>query len=66
MASLRGLEPPTSWFVATRSIQLSYRLSLGILARSGGSTGFDDLVSDDLVRSQMLYPAELRAHRTNL
>ena len=39
MASLRGLEPPTSWFVATRSIQLSYRLSSWILARTGGSPG---------------------------
>ena len=28
VASLRGLEPPTSWFVATRSIQLSYRLAV--------------------------------------
>ena len=32
MASLRGLEPPTLWFVATRSIQLSYRLPFWILA----------------------------------
>jgi hypothetical protein len=53
VASLRGLEPPTSWFVAMRSIQLSYRLAF-----YGGSQPEQ---FDDLLTSQTLYPAELRA-----
>ena len=61
MASLRGLEPPTLWFVATRSIQLSYRLAvLGILPRTFWRLTRPNF--DDLARRQTRYPAELRAH----
>ena len=39
MARSGGLEPPTAWFVARYSIQLSYERIIGVclkLARSGG------------------------------
>ena len=52
-----GFEPPTYWFVASCSIQLSYE-------RIWGTSGAPGRIrtSDLLVRSQLLYPAELRVH----
>ncbi len=81
MVRPEGVEPPTYWFVASCSIQLSYgRTSQGYATCSGyrrtavranaacqsewvwmhGAPG-RTRTSDPLVRSQMLYPAELRA-----
>ena len=54
MARQEGLEPPTFWFVAKHSIQLSYwrkLLTCGVPQEGGYA-----------VRSQTLYPAELLAH----
>ena len=82
MVRPEGVEPPTYWFVASCSIQLSYGRTFAANATyvsdSGGIVGLraTDAVavededgapgrtrtSDPLVRSQMLYPAELRAH----
>ncbi len=56
-----GFEPPTAWFVARYSIQLSYiRTSLQPLFSKYGARG-RIRTSDRLVRSQVLYPAELHA-----
>ncbi len=79
MVRPEGVEPPTYWFVASCSIQLSYGRTLqgcnlfriaeiaGWGKRGGcwrvwfaGAPG-RTRTSDPLVRSQMLYPAELRA-----
>ncbi len=58
-----GFEPPTAWFVARYSIQLSYIRSLN--NSNTNSNGADGRIrtSDRLVRSQVLYPAELHPHR---
>jgi hypothetical protein len=57
MARLGGFEPPTAWFVARYSIQLSYsRLKLICDVGAAGRIR----TSDRLVRSQVLYPAELQ------
>ncbi len=78
MVRPEGVEPPTYWFVASCSIQLSYgRTLLGCNCFSipdwpveinlatglGGVCGAPGRIrtSDPLVRSQMLYPTELRA-----
>ncbi len=58
-------ERATAWFVARYSIQLSYgRLSNDLLYRDdyfkSGAPG-TIRTCDRLVRSQVLYPAELRA-----
>src|SRR5690554_8023219 len=59
MARLGGFEPPTAWFVARYSIQLSYsRLKLVCEFGAAGRIR----TSDRLVRSQVLYPAELQPH----
>ena len=58
-----GFEPPTAWFVARYSIQLSYIRSLKHLntTENYGADG-RSRTSDRLVRSQVLYPAELHPH----
>ncbi len=96
MVRPEGVEPPTYWFVASCSIQLSYGRTLHLrqpfqditsgafdqgsrphnaiqghtaalsprtLKWNVGRTGAPGRIrtSDPLVRSQMLYPAELRA-----
>ena len=59
MARLGGFEPPTAWFVARYSIQLSYsRLKPCRLIEIGAAGRIR--TSDRLVRSQVLYPAELQ------
>ena len=68
MVRAGGFEPPTAWFVARYSIQLSYARTdnlfrlYSILNIENGARGRIQ-TSDRLVRSQVLYPAELRAHR---
>ena len=66
MARPRGFEPLTAWFVARYSIQLSYgRLIMFRVVRENIRLyGAPERIrtSDRLVRSQVLYPAELRAH----
>ncbi len=77
MARSRGFEPLTAWFVARYSIQLSYERAmfndsipisqyqgitlLSLRDKSGASERIR--TSDRLVRSQVLYPAELRTRR---
>ncbi len=66
MARSRGFEPLTAWFVARYSIQLSYEraiYSLIYLFTFRRESGASERIrtSDRLVRSQVLYPAELRA-----
>ena len=88
MVRPEGFEPPTLWFVAKCSIQLSYGRTLrglqpfkdtgfrlnqqpadplkyGAVSLSDASDGAPGRIrtSDPLVRSQMLYPAELRARK---
>ncbi len=76
MARSRGFEPLTAWFVARYSIQLSYeRAMFSILIKANQYQVYDPYsfqkksgaswrirTSDRLVRSQVLYPAELRTH----
>ncbi len=69
MVRAGGFEPPTAWFVARYSIQLSYartksvlqQQALRLITLNNGARG-RIRTSDRLVRSQVLYPAELRAH----
>ncbi len=68
MARSRGFEPLTAWFVARYSIQLSYEraiYSLIYLLTFKRESGASERIrtSDRLVRSQVLYPAELRTRR---
>ena len=61
MARSGGLEPPTAWFVARYSIQLSYeRVLCSLNCMKHGALG-RTRTSNRLVRSQVLYPVELRA-----
>ena len=57
MVRWKGLEPPTFWFVAKHSIQLSYeRISLVALIykqKNGGSSG--NRTSDTGIFSPLLY-----------
>ena len=52
MARSGGLEPPTAWFVARYSIQLSYERIIGVCEI--GALG-RIRTSDRLARSQVLY-----------
>ena len=63
MARSGGFEPPTAWFVARYSIQLSYERALRDSSMYGALGRIR--TSDRLVRSQVLYPAELRARITS-
>ncbi len=56
-----GFEPPTTWFVARYSIQLSYGRSQTFVYCFQNGAPERIRTSDHLVRSQVLYPAELRA-----
>ena len=57
----KGLEPPTYWFVASHSIQLSYqRRPIKIYQLIQLLTKYPQV--DLVFRSQSLYPAELPAH----
>ncbi len=69
MARVEGFEPPTAWFVARYSIQLSYTRTITLSTKKAhvhepfvkyGARG-RIRTSDRLVRSQVLYPAELHA-----
>jgi hypothetical protein len=60
MVRMGGFEPPTAWFVARYSIQLSY-IRTKIIFKTNGADG-RIRTSDRLVRSQVLYPAELHPH----
>ncbi len=62
LVRVRGVEPLTAWFVARYSIQLSYtrKFDLVLFGADGRSR-----TSDRLVRSQVLYPAELHPHIRN-
>ena len=60
----KGLEPPTYWFVASHSIQLSYqRIPIKIYQLIQLLTKCPQI--DLVFRSQSLYPAELPAHTTS-
>ena len=73
MARSGGFEPPTAWFAARYSIQLSYeraselttfphQCNEGTFNLEGKNGALGRIrTSDRLVRSQVLYPAELRA-----
>ena len=86
MVRPEGVEPPTYWFVASCSIQLSYgrtlrgcnnhripkmgcegnRAIVSPTKKEGDGAPGRIRTSDPLVRSQMLYPAELRARGMRL
>ncbi len=65
MARSEGFEPSTAWFVARYSIQLSYERTVihqcndCVYVKNGALGRIRTF--DRLVRSQVLYPAELRA-----
>ena len=61
MARQEGFEPPTTWFEARYSIQLSYWRKRKLDGAPGRIR-----TSDRLVRSQVLYPAELLAHSSQV
>ncbi|SQH77786.1 protein of unknown function [Shewanella benthica] len=65
MVRMGGVEPPTAWFVARYSIQLSYIRNAFQYFPSTHKDGADgrSRTSDRLVRSQVLYPAELHPQR---
>ena len=71
MVRVEGFEPPTAWFVARYSIQLSYTrdfcvlLTKQLLCQLIGAHG-RSRTSDRLVRSQVLYPAELHARLVSI
>ena len=65
-------ELPTTWFVARYSIQLSYGRSYDLIVLTAEGTAHGVVPTgapgeirtpDHLVRSQVLYPTELRARR---
>ena len=70
MARSEGFEPSTAWFVARYSIQLSYertdnfRQFFNYIYINNGALG-RIRTFDRLVRSQVLYPAELRARNND-
>src|SRR5258706_9960331 len=87
MVRPEGVEPPTYWFVASCSIQLSYGRTLRWMQPSKNTgirrpeqtpaespeenrerSGAPGRIrtSDPLVRSQMLYPTELRAQKSKV
>jgi hypothetical protein len=59
MARPARFERATAWFVARYSIQLSYGREMGVAVLNGAPGTIR--TCDRLVRSQVLYPAELRA-----
>ncbi len=66
MARSEGFEPSTAWFVARYSIQLSYERAEFYFYRCTFTKKIYGALGrirtfDRLVRSQVLYPAELRA-----
>ena len=67
MVRMGGFEPPTAWFVARYSIQLSY-IRTNKTFRFFILNGADGRIrtSDRLVRSQVLYPAELHPQRVSI
>ncbi len=61
MVRPRGFEPLTTWFVARYSIQAELRALINFWYCLKYGAPERIRTSDHLVRSQVLYPAELRA-----